>query len=192
MRLFRLIAARQLHRTDVIRLRLRKEIALSGRERPTVGRLAVYLVLTAAFSGLIAGGASASGAFEWVYDTLEHPAWLLPGGIITALWISKTVLLAFALWSVERFGHEGWRWLGALGILVTLASGIVWTIVFLLMRDVSLGLLAVLVAWIATVFAAWAVGRASVGSGAFLWLPLLFQTYALAASFEVMRLNTGL
>ena len=99
----------------------------------------------------------------------------------------KWVLFGFR----GRIGRKSF-WLGALGILVTLASGIVWTMVFLLMRDVSLGLLAVLVAWIATVFAAWAVGRASIGSGAFLWLPLVLQTYALAASFEVMRLNTGL
>lgn len=165
---------------------------MPGRERPTVGRLAVYIVLSAAFTGLIAGGANAAGAFEWVYDDLDRPAWLLPAGLITAIWIAKTLLLAFALWSVERFGREGWRWLGALGILMTIGSGILWTVAFLFMRDVSFGLLAVLASWVATVFAAWAAGRADVGVGAFLWLPLLFQSYALAVSFELMRLNTGL
>ena len=169
-----------------------KEKALTGRERPTVGRLAVYLVVTAAFTGLIAGGANAVGAFGWVYQDLNRPAWLMPAGFMTAMWIAKTLMLAFALWSVERFGREGWRWLGALGILLTVASGIAWTIVFLIMRDVSLGLLVVLASWVATVFTAWTVGRASVGSGAFMWLPFVFQCYALAASYELMRLNTGL
>jgi tryptophan-rich sensory protein len=169
-----------------------KEHALSGRERPTVGRLAVYLVLTAAFTGLIAGGANAAGAYDWVYQDLDRPGWLLPGGLLTMFWVAKTMLLAFALWSVERFGREGWRWLGAAGVLGTIACGLAWTIVFFFMRDVSLGLLAVLASWVTTIFAAWSVGRASVGSGAFLWLPLIFQSYALAASFELMRLNTGL
>lgn len=165
---------------------------MPGRDRPTVGRLAVYLVLAAAFTGLMAGGANAVGAFEWIYEDLERPVWLLPGGVITALWIAKTLFLAFALWSVDRFGREGWRWLGMAGVLLTVVSGIAWTIVFLIMRDVSLGLLAVLASWVFTIFAAWAVGRASVGAGAFLWLPVIFQSYALAASFELMRLNTGL
>lgn len=169
-----------------------KETALPGRERPTVGRLAVYLVLTAAFTGLMAGGANAAGTFDWVYQELDRPVWLLPGSFITALWIAKTLMLAFALWSVERFGLAGWRWLGALGVLTTIASAIAWSIVFLVMRDVSLGLLVVVASWVTTVFATWAVGRASVSAGAFMWLPFVFQSYALAVSFELMRLNTGL
>lgn len=165
---------------------------MPGRDRPTVGRLAVYLVLSAAFTGLIAGGANAAGAFEWAAEEIERPVWLLPSGIVMTVWIAKTLMLAFGLWSVERFGRERWRWLGVASILAATAAGVASIFVILILRDLSLGFLSILITWLATIFAAWAVGRASMGAGAFLWLPLAFQSYALVASFEVMRLNTGL
>ena len=56
---------------------------MAAENRPTIIRLAVYWIIASGMLGLITGLAFATGVVEWVYEDINHPAWLPPVMVLT-------------------------------------------------------------------------------------------------------------
>lgn len=168
------------------------ETLMDPSNRPTIIRLAVYWIIAAAMTGIITGLAFATGIVEWVYDDLQRPFWLPPVMILTWLWIAKTMMMALALWVVDRFGN-GWARRISIGLLVLLylASG-GWLAGFVILRDVTIGFYAILVSWGLTALTVFVIGRAQKFASLLMWPIFAWTTFMLTVSFELMRLNTGM
>ncbi len=162
---------------------------MEHRDHPSVGRLAFYLIVAAAAAGTISGWAYASGTASWAMDDLRQPGWAIPINVLSWLWIGKTLLMAYALWATERFGRPGWRWLALAGEMALFVSSAGWIVAFLILRDPAYGFLAIAWSWIVTVFTVWFAGRSAKLAGVSLWPVLIWTSYMLVLSFEIMRLN---
>lgn len=165
---------------------------MSHTNRPTIIRLAVYWILAAALTGIISGLAFATGVVEWVYEDLDRPLWLPPVMVLTWLWITKTMLMALALWTVDRFGH-GWARRVSIGLLVLLyLASAGWLAGFVVMRDLTFGFYAILGSWLLTALTMGIIGRAQKAAALMMWPVFGWTTFMLTVSFELMRLNTSL
>lgn len=165
---------------------------MAQENRPTIVRLAVYWIAAAGMTGLVSGLAFATGVAEWAYEELTPPVFLPPVMILTWAWIAKTMLMTLALWTVDRFG-TGWvRWLAMLAITLLFAASAGWLTGFVILRDVTFGFYAILLSFGLTVFAMLFVGRASKAAGFMMWPIFGWTLFMLAASFELMRLNTDI
>ncbi|WP_421789992.1 TspO/MBR family protein [Hyphobacterium sp.] len=165
---------------------------METQNRPTIIRLIVYWMMAAGMTGLVSGLAFATGVVEWVYDELETPFFLPPLMILTWLWIAKTMIMALALWTVDRFGTGLSRWIAMIGITLLFLASAGWLTGFVILRDVSVGFYAILVSFILTVLTMLVVGRANKAAGVMMWPVFGWTTFMLVVSFELMRLNTGL
>ncbi len=165
---------------------------MSDTNRPTIIRLAVYWILAAGMTGIISGLAFATGIVDWVYNDLNRPFWLPPIMLLVWLWIAKTMLMALALWTVDRFGH-GWARHVAIGLLILLymASG-GWLAGFVILRDLTVGFYAILGSWVLTALTMLIIGRAQKAAAIMMWPVFFWTTFMLTVSFELMRLNSGM
>jgi len=165
---------------------------MAHENRPTIIRLAVYWIIAAAMAGIISGLAFATGVVEWAYEELNRPFWLPPVMVLTWLWIAKTMFMALALWTVDRFGH-GWERRVSIGLLVLLYLGSGgWLAGFVVLRDVTIGFYAILGSWLVTALTMMIIGRAQKFAAFIMWPIFAWTTFMLATSFELMRLNTGM
>ncbi|MBI1237556.1 MAG: hypothetical protein GC188_12810 [Alphaproteobacteria bacterium] len=165
---------------------------MSPANRPTIIRLAVYWILAAAMTGIISGLAFATGIVSWVYEDLSRPLWLPPVMILTWLWIAKTMLMALALWTVDRFGH-GWERRLVIGLIVLLyLASAGWITGFVIFRDLTFGFYAILGSWVLTTLTMLVIGRAQKAAAIMMWPVFFWTTFMLTVSFELMRLNTGM
>jgi tryptophan-rich sensory protein len=165
---------------------------MAHENRPTIIRLAVYWIFAAAMAGIISGLAFATGVVEWAYEELERPFWLPPVMILTWLWIAKTMFMALALWTVDRFGH-GWERRVSIGLLVLLyLASAGWLTGFVVLRDVTFGFYAILVSWAVTAVAMLIIGRAQKFAALIMWPIFAWTSFMLATSFELMRLNSSM
>jgi|GEM_PF-1422797 len=165
---------------------------MAAENRPTIIRLAVYWIIASGMLGLITGLAFATGVVEWVYEDINHPAWLPPVMVLTWTWAAKTMLMAFVLWLVDRFGHGWCRWLSLFLISLLFAASAGWLAGFVILRDLTVGFFAILGSWVLTAIVMFVIGRAHKVAGVLMWPVFIWTTFMLAVSFELMRLNTGL
>ncbi|GJL97004.1 MAG: hypothetical protein DHS20C06_08210 [Hyphobacterium sp.] len=165
---------------------------MAHENRPTIIRLAVYWIIAAAMAGIISGLAFATGVVEWAYEELERPFWLPPVMILTWLWIAKTMFMALALWTVDRFGH-GWERRVSIGLLILLyLASAGWLTGFVVLRDVTFGFYAILASWAVTAATMLIIGRAQKAASFIMWPIFAWTSFMLATSFELMRLNSSL
>jgi benzodiazapine receptor len=163
---------------------------MDAQDRPTVIRLLVYMTLAAGMAGGLSGWVGSSGALEWISE-LNLPSWMPQYSVGIAIWAVIMQMTAVGLWIAQRTGRDGLRFITAFLLLGLVALICARTCVVYGARDVTLGFLATLGTWIYALFAIGLAGRCSRPAGLLLWPLFFWLTYALALSFEIMRLNSG-
>lgn len=149
--------------------------------------LAVFLALSFAASAI--GGLFTYPAIPGWYQSLEKPSWTPPEAVFGPVWTALYILMAVAAWLVWKRG--GWTAqrgpLTLWGVQLVLNS--LWSILFFGMRNPALGLMEIVILWLAilaTLIAFWKVSRLAGG----LLIPYLaWVSYASALNFSIFRLN---
>ena len=149
--------------------------------------LAVFLALSFAASAI--GGLFTYPAIPGWYQSLEKPSWTPPDAVFGPVWTVLYILMAVAAWLVWK--RSGWTAqrapLTLWGVQLVLNS--LWSIFFFGMRNPALGLMEIIVLWLAilaTLIAFWKVSPLAGG----LMLPYLaWVTYASALNYSIFRLN---
>jgi benzodiazapine receptor len=163
---------------------------MDAQNRPSVIRLLIYMILAAGMAGGLAGWVGSSGSLAWIYD-LNLPSWMPQYSIGIGIWAVLMQMTAVGLWIAQRNGRDGLRFLTTFLILGLVAVITARTCIVYGGRDVMLGFLATLATWVYALFAIGIAGRCSRPAGLLLWPLFVWLTYALALSFEIMRLNSG-
>jgi benzodiazapine receptor len=154
--------------------------------RSIVG-LAVFLALSFAASAI--GGLFTYPAIPGWYQGLEKPSWTPPDAAFGPVWTVLYIFMAVAAWLVWKRG--GWTAqrgpLTLWGVQLVLNS--LWSILFFGMRNPALGLMEIVILWLAifaTLIAFWKVSRLAGG----LLIPYLaWVSYASALNYSIFRLN---
>lgn len=149
--------------------------------------LAVFLALSFAASAI--GGLFTFPAIPGWYQGLEKPSWTPPDALFGPVWTALYILMAVAAWLVWKRG--GWTAqrgpLTLWGVQLVLNS--LWSILFFGMRNPALGLMGIVILWLAilaTLIAFWKVSRLAGG----LLIPYLaWVSYASALNYSIFRLN---
>ena len=149
--------------------------------------LAVFLALSFAASAI--GGMFTFPAIPGWYQNLEKPSWTPPDAVFGPVWTVLYIFMAVAAWLVWKRG--GWTAqrgpLTLWGVQLVLNS--LWSILFFGMRNPALGLMGIVILWLAilaTLIAFWTVSRLSGG----LLIPYLaWVSYASALNYSIFRLN---
>ena len=163
---------------------------MEDRQSPSLGRLFLYKILAAGLAGGLNGWIFTTGATDWA-GSLDTPAWAPPGLVIGIVWVILFQMMAIALWTVDRLGHAGRRWLAMLFILAQFTVSVSWVCAYFGARSVANGFIFTLAAWVLCLFTLWAVGRAHKGSTILIWPMLIWLSFAGALSFEIMSLNAA-
>jgi benzodiazapine receptor len=146
-----------------------------------LGWLALSLT-AAAMGGLFLPG-------EW-YAALRKPAWNPPNWIFGPVWAALYIAMAIAAWLVwKRGGFRGQRtalWL----FLVQLFFNALWSPLFFGLRSPALGLLNILLLWLALLGTIVAFWRARPIAGAILVPYLAWVSFATALNFALWHLNS--
>ena len=146
-----------------------------------LGWLALSLT-AAAMGGLFLPG-------EW-YAALRKPAWNPPNWIFGPVWAALYIAMAIAAWLVwKRGGFRGQRtalWL----FLVQLFFNALWSPLFFGLRSPALGLLNILLLWLALLGTIVAFWRARPIAGAMLVPYLAWVSFATALNFALWNLNS--
>ena len=149
--------------------------------------LAVFLALS--FTASAIGGLFTYPAIPGWYQGLEKPSWTPPDAVFGPVWTVLYILMAVAAWLVWKRG--GWTAqrgpLTLWGVQLVLNS--LWSILFFGMRNPALGLMEIVILWLAiltTLIAFWKVSRLAGG----LLVPYLaWVSYASALNYSIFRLN---
>lgn len=149
--------------------------------------LAVFLALSFAASAI--GGLFTYPAIPGWYQGLEKPSWTPPDAVFGPVWTVLYIFMAVAAWLVWKRG--GWTAqrgpLTLWGVQLVLNS--LWSILFFGMRNPALGLVEIVILWLAilaTLIAFWKVSRLAGG----LLIPYLaWVSYASALNYSILRLN---
>lgn len=149
--------------------------------------LAVFLGLSFAASAI--GGLFTFPAIPGWYQGLERPSWTPPDAVFGPVWTVLYIFMAVAAWLVWKRG--GWTAqrgpLTLWGVQLVLNS--LWSILFFGMRNPALGLMEIVILWLAifaTLIAFWKVSRLAGG----LLIPYLaWVSYASALNYTILRLN---
>lgn len=146
--------------------------------------LAGFIVACVAVGGL-GGFATAQSVVEW-YPTLNKPSWTPPSWLFGPVWTLLYLMMAVAAWLVWRAGNSK----GALILFwAQLALNLAWSFLFFGARSPILGLLDIILLWIAiaaTIFAFALHSR----KAAFLLVPYLaWVSFATALNSAIYLLN---
>jgi translocator protein len=153
---------------------------------------AVYLVI----SLLLCQGAGFIGSLftrpsipTW-YATLEKPAFTPPNGVFSPVWIMLFALMGISLFLVWRTGLTERKTRVALGFFAAqLVFNILWSASFFGLRSPLLGLIDIVVLWVAialTIFSFFKISRLS----AVLLLPyILWVSFAVVLNASIWTLN---
>lgn len=146
--------------------------------------LAGFIVACVAVGGL-GGFATAQSVVEW-YPTLNKPSWTPPSWLFGPVWTLLYLMMAVAAWLVWRAGNSK----GALILFwAQLALNLAWSFLFFGARSPTLGLIDIILLWIAiaaTIFAFALHNRVA----AFLLVPYLaWVSFATALNSAIYLLN---
>jgi translocator protein len=146
--------------------------------------LAAFIALCLAV-GALAGLVTAPAVAEW-YPTLAKPSWRPPNWLFAPAWTVLYIMMAVAAWLVWRVGDAKpalMLWAGQL------ALNFAWSFLFFGARSPGLGLIDIVLMWIAiaaTIFAFAFKSRLA----AFLMVPYLcWVSFALALNAAIFMMN---
>ncbi len=146
--------------------------------------LAGFVVLCLAV-GALGGWATAQSVAEW-YPTLNKPTWTPPPWVFAPVWTMLYILMGLAAWLVWRKGNARTAMvLFGVQLLLNLA----WSFLFFGARSPGLGLVDIVVLWLAIaamIFAYFSKSRPA----ALMMLPYLaWVSFATALNVAIYALN---
>ncbi len=148
-----------------------------------------FIVLCLAVAG-IAGWATSQSVATW-YLTLNRPSWTPPNWLFAPVWTTLYIMMAVAAWRIWRSGggFTGSVRSALMMFFVQLALNFAWSFAFFGARSPILGLLVIILLWLAiaaTISAFRPVDRLA----AWLLAPyLVWVSYATALNFAIWTLN---
>lgn len=158
------------------------------KSRPALGRLALYLFIFVGASLALNAWIFTGPAIQWS-RSLDNPDWSPPGGVVGAVWVGLFTLMAFAAFTVDRYGDERHKDFARLAIIAQYLVCMGWTVGYFGLQSVANGFYVTVVSLILSIPVAMAAFRASRTAGV-LMLPLVgWQIFALALSWSTWRLN---
>lgn len=146
--------------------------------------LAGFILVCLAVGGL-GGVATAQSVTDW-YPTLNKPAWTPPGWLFGPVWTVLYVMMGVAAWLVWRTGDAR----AALGIFaVQLALNFAWSFLFFGLKSPVMGLVCIILLWLAIAATIRAFGRNSNVAAVLLWPYLAWVSFATALNGAIVVLN---
>jgi benzodiazapine receptor len=151
--------------------------------------LAAFIVLCLAVAG-VAGWATSQSVATW-YLTLNRPSWTPPNWLFAPVWTTLYIMMAVAAWRIWRSGggFTGTARPALVMFFVQLALNFAWSFAFFGARSPSLGLVVIIMLWLAiaaTISAFRPIDRLA----AWLLVPYLaWVSYATALNFAIWTLN---
>ena len=159
------------------------------KKRELLGLIGFVVLCFAAagFGGLFTAPAT-SAPGGWYYQ-IQKPSWTPPSWLFGPVWTALYLMMAVAAWLVWRQG--GWAaHKRALGLfLVQLVLNAAWSGLFFGLHSPALGMIGIVLLWIAILLTILAFLRVSRTAGWLLVPYLLWVTFASALNFAVWRLN---
>jgi translocator protein len=146
--------------------------------------LAGFVVLCLAAGG-IAGFATSQSVVDW-YPALVKPSWTPPGWLFGPVWTVLYVMMGVAAWLVWKVRDSG----VALGIFaVQLALNMAWSFLFFGAKSPILGLVCIVLLWIAIVATILAFRRKSSVAAAMMLPYLAWVSFATTLNGAIVALN---
>lgn len=158
------------------------------KSRPALGRLGLYLLIFVGAALALNAWIFTGPAIQWS-RTLENPDWSPSGAVIGAVWVGLFTLMALAAFVVDRNGDERHKDFARLAIIAQYLVCMGWTIGYFGLQSVANGFYVTVVSLILSIPVALAAYRASTLAGLLMTPLVLWQSYALALSWTVWRLN---
>ena len=123
------------------------------------------------------------------YSQIQKPSWTPPAWLFGPVWSALYLMMAVAVWWVWRQGGWGAQ-RGALTLfLVQLVLNAAWSWLFFGLRSPSLGMIGIVLLWIAILLTVLAFFRVSPLAGWLMVPSFLWVSYASALNFTIWRLN---
>jgi tryptophan-rich sensory protein len=159
---------------------------MNKRELLALLGFVVLCFAAAGFGALFTTPQTAPGGW---YSQIQKPSWTPPSWLFGPVWSALYLMMAVAGWWVWR----QWGWAaqrGALSLfLVQLVLNAAWSWLFFGLRSPSLGMIGIVLLWIAILLTVLAFFRVSPLAGWLMVPYLLWVSYASALNFTIWRLN---
>jgi benzodiazapine receptor len=124
------------------------------------------------------------------YATLKKPSFTPPDGVFSPVWITLFVLMGIAAFLVWNKGLSDQRVKIALSIFVVqLILNVLWSVMFFGLRSPLVGLIEIVVLWIAILLSILYFLKVSNIAGILLVPYILWVSFAAVLNFSIWRLN---
>lgn len=148
----------------------------------------VASVLLCQLAGFLGSLFTAPAIPTW-YATLKKPFFTPPNWIFSPVWVSLFILMGISLFFVwRRQGHPKLR-IALLFFFVQLALNVFWSAAFFGLRTPLLGLVDIVLLWIAILFTILRFLKVSKFAGVLLLPYLLWVSFATLLNFSLWILN---
>jgi translocator protein len=145
----------------------------------------IGLIVLCLGAGFVASSATMQSVAEW-YPTLNKPSWTPPNWLFAPVWTVLYIMMAVAAWLVWRKGNSG---AAMLLFFAQLLLNIAWSILFFGARSPLLGLIDIVLMWLAIAATIFAFAMRS-RLAAFLMVPYLcWVSLATALNVSIYMLN---
>ncbi len=149
----------------------------------------LVVLLALCFAAAAAGGAATYPQIQGWYAELAKPPWTPPGWLFGPVWTALYTAMAVAAWLVWRqAGLAAARW--PLGLFaVQLGLNVAWSWLFFGLRSPALGLIDILLLWIAIAATLASFWRRTTAAGLLLAPYLAWVTFAAVLNSAIWWLN---
>lgn len=151
-------------------------------------KLAISIVLCQ-LTGFLGSLFTAPAIPTW-YKTLKKPFFSPPNWIFSPVWISLFILMGISLFMVWRKQDHPRFKITLIFFLIQLIFNILWSVAFFGLRSPLLGLIDIVLLWLAILLTIQYCFRISRMAGLLLLPYILWVSFAVALNFSIWILNT--
>lgn len=153
-----------------------------------IWKLAVSLILCQ-LAGVL-GSLFTTPAIPTWYQTLNKPSFTPPNWIFSPVWISLFILMGISLFLVWRKQGQPSVRAALFFFSIQLILNVLWSIAFFGLRSPLLGLIDILLLWMAILLTVLTFFKVSKWAGLFLLPYLLWVSFAAVLNFSLWTLNS--
>ena len=149
--------------------------------------LSVFICLIAGFIGSF----FTSPAISTWYATLQKPSFAPPNWVFFPVWTSLFIMMGISLFLVWQKGWDNKKVKAAIYIFaVQLVMNVLWSVAFFGLRSPLLGLMEIIILWIAILATTLSFMKVS-RTAAYLLVPyILWVSFAAILNFSIWALNS--